>query len=88
MWENASVAPSRCMACAMPQAMERSVASPTIRARLPFRKPIVSPNMRLLSTEPVASLALLPTGFDVHDQPLPGSDLVVLVQAVPALELR
>src|SRR5262245_10761316 len=37
---NASSAPSRCMACAMPQAMERSVATPTMRARLPARNPI------------------------------------------------
>src|SRR5262245_58208778 len=28
------------MACAMPQAMERLLASPTINARLPFKKPI------------------------------------------------
>src|SRR3954469_23902284 len=37
---NASSAPSRCMACAMPQAMERSVATPTMRARLPARNPM------------------------------------------------
>src|SRR6478752_4119753 len=39
-YENASSAPSRCMACAMPQAMERSVATPTMRARLPARNPM------------------------------------------------
>src|SRR3569833_1720172 len=35
------------MAWAMPQAIERSVASPTIRARLPARNPMhVSPSLR------------------------------------------
>src|SRR5882724_939117 len=37
---NASSAPWACMDCAMPQAMERSVARPTINARLPLKKPI------------------------------------------------
>ena len=40
-YEKASSAPSRCMAWAMPQAIERSVATPTIKARLPARKPMV-----------------------------------------------
>src|SRR5271154_5835566 len=74
MCENASSAPSRCMACAMPQAMERSVARPTINARLPLKKPM--------------SLSLLPARIDIHDQPSPGLDLVALIQAVPTLQLR
>src|SRR5579862_8635031 len=40
-YENASSAPWACIACAMPQAIERSVATPTIRARLPDNIPIV-----------------------------------------------
>src|SRR6185312_9070535 len=42
----ASSAPSRCMTWAMPQAIERSVATPTIRARLPARNPMqISPSL-------------------------------------------
>src|SRR5208283_1477103 len=81
MCEKARTAPSRCMACAMPQAMERSVARPTIRARLAFRNPMIAPSFFLASTLIVVG------GVDVHDQPLSGSDLMVLVQPVPALEL-
>src|ERR1700734_3209592 len=76
MYEKASSAPSRCMAWAIPQAMERSVARPTMRARLPLRKPILIP-----------FLPLLPARVDVHDEPLAGSDLMILVDAVPALQL-
>src|ERR1700730_4048245 len=74
MCANASSAPSRCMACAIPQRMERSVARPTISARLPARKPIVLP--------------LLSTRIDVHHDPPAGFYLMTLVQAVPALKLR
>jgi hypothetical protein len=38
IYENANSAPCARMACAMPQAIERSVASPTISARLPDSK--------------------------------------------------
>src|SRR5882757_6604621 len=72
----ASSAPSRCIAWAMPQAMERSVARPTINARLPLKKPIDF------------FLPLLPARIDVHDETLPSPDLVMLVQPVPALQLR
>src|SRR6266480_1903907 len=36
------------MACAMPHAMERSVATPTMKARLPARNPMMSLPARLL----------------------------------------
>src|ERR1700722_8674644 len=92
MYENASSAPSRCMAWAIPQAMERSVARPTIRARLPLRKPILSPliaagAVRAVRARTPASLPLLPARVDVHDEPLSGSDLMILVDAVPTLQL-
>ena len=46
-YEKASSAPSRCMAWAMPQAMERSDATPTMSARFPLRKPMCIPNVEL-----------------------------------------
>src|SRR5258708_29924170 len=91
---NASSAPWACMAGAMPQAMERSVARPTISARLPVKKPIyilqavraeLTGSMR---PRPIGCLALLAVRVDVPYQPLSGSDLMMPVQAVPALELR
>src|ERR1700683_5864417 len=63
------------MAFAMPQAMERSVASPTINARFAVKNPI-------------SFSSLLAIRIAVHDQTLSRPDLVMLVQAVPALELR
>src|SRR5260370_3600528 len=104
------------MACAMPQAMERSVARPTISARLPIKKPIlfsrryapkltgsrrprmIGCSLREHDPEPsralvplfkaVSGLALLPVRIDVHDQMLPGPDLMMPVKAVPGFELR
>src|SRR5208283_3099318 len=76
--ENASAAPSRCIAWAMPHAIERSVASPTIKARLPVRKPMIYSSLS----------ALAAMWFDVHDQMLSGADLVALVESVPAVQLR
>src|SRR5258708_5840923 len=91
---NASSAPWACMACAMPQAMERSVARPTISARLPLKKPIYI--LQALRAEltgsmrprPIGCLALLAVRVDGHYQALSGSDFMMPVQAVPALELR
>src|SRR5450631_2382868 len=111
IWAKASSAPWACMACAMPQAMERSVASPTINARLPLKKPMFILSRRLraefngveatayfqalratangVEATPTDILsALLPVLVDVHDEALPGSDLMMLVEAIPALELR
>src|SRR5260370_36451589 len=104
------------MACAMPQAMERSVARHTISARFPLKKPIlfsrryapkltgsrrprmIGCSLREHDPEPsralvplfkaVSGLALLPVRIDVHDQMLPGPDLMMPVKAVPGFELR
>src|SRR6266478_2933961 len=85
---NASSAPWACMACAMPQAMERSVVRPTISARLPVKKPILFSCQRGRSDPVRYGLTLLPARCDVHDEALSGSDLMMLVQAVPGFELR
>src|ERR1700676_891498 len=79
----------------MPQAMERSVASPTINARLPLKKPMFTLHALRATADGVEATpydmlgsALLPVLVDVHDETLSGSDLVMLVEAIPALELR
>ena len=54
------MAPSRRMAWAMPQAMDRSVATPTMSARLPVRKPIVQfAGWRTMSFCPGTTVVLL-----------------------------
>src|SRR5687768_12023732 len=75
----------------MPYAIERSVARPTIRARLPARNPMgCSASGRSVSVaddsvEPSDARALI---RDVHDQALARLDDAAWAQLVPAEQIR
>src|SRR5688572_27079742 len=58
----ASSAPCSCMAWAMPQAIERSVATPTISARLPERIPMSAPFAMRMGRDDSSSGTLAPVG--------------------------
>ncbi len=74
MCANASSAPWPCMAWAMPRQWNESVASPTMSARFPFKNPMFSyPCWRFEST--------------YMTRRCPRPDLMMLIQAVPALKL-
>src|SRR5688572_11821969 len=66
------------MACEMPYAMERSVASPTIRAFLPARNPM--PSLQPDSTADVASP-------DVDRQGLAGAQRRAAAHVIPGLQV-
>src|SRR6516164_1567486 len=101
-YEKASCAPSRCIACAMPQAIERSVATPTMKARLPARNPIrlclpagimpekstrsAAPRTRASARRPWRDSAV--ACREVDAQLLAGAQMRVTAQAVPGEELR
>src|SRR5215472_6392841 len=94
-YEKASSAPSRCIACAMPQAIERSVATPTMKARLPARKPIAVclPASDYAGKDARASgAAALPGSAvargEMDAQLLTGAQVRVTAQAVPGEQLR
>ena len=74
----ASSAPSRRIAWAMPQAIERLLASPTMTARLPARNPI--------KRAPAPSAALL-EDVDEHHEPLAGLEVLRGVHFVPLEEV-
>src|SRR5687767_15504787 len=69
------------MAWAMPQAIERSVATPTISARLPERIPISAPFAMRMGRDDSSSGTLAPVG----DQALSGLDGAV-GEVVPAAQ--
>src|SRR5580700_5395976 len=90
-YENASSAPSRCIACAMPQAIDRSVATPTMKARLPVRKPMFVASgadyaVKACRRDGAVTSAVARAEMDV--QLLPGMDVGLRVQAVPGEQLR
>src|SRR5579863_684870 len=87
-YEKASSAPSRCMAWAMPQAIERSVATPTMKARLPARNPMTSPPGGDYAGRPAAAHPSAVAGGDADAQLLAGVDVRVRRQAVPGEQLR
>src|SRR5579863_9057617 len=75
------------MAWAIPQAIERSVATPTIRARLPARNPMVVPPGSIM---PEVALRRSGSGVpdDVDAQLLAGVQMGRRAQPVPGQELR
>src|SRR5581483_9767962 len=85
-YEKASSAPSRCIACAIPQAIERSVATPTMSARLPARKAMLMIPLRQ-TTWREDSTAYSALRDDADEQSLARAH-GRLRQAVPALDLR
>src|SRR3984885_12665111 len=81
----ASSAPSRCIACAMPQAMERSVATPTMNARLPARNPMVVTSGVDYAGKAPADSAVARRELDA--QFLSGVDARVRAEAIPGEQL-
>src|SRR6185437_7901834 len=82
-YEKARSAPSRCIACAMPHAIERSVATPTMNARLPERNPMREP-----AGDCVHRQCTLPAGCDPDRERLTRADVSARAHGVPGENLR
>src|SRR2546423_15490103 len=78
------------MACAMPHAMERSVATPTMKARLPARNPMVRASRRGLCRKwrRQGRKPLVAGRVQTDAQLLPGVQPRVRGEAIPAEQLR
>src|SRR5262245_34089546 len=74
------------MACEMPQAMERSVASPTIRAFLPARNPMPSLHDQR-GASPLILAADVRRSPDVDREELAGAQGRAAAHVIPSLEV-
>src|SRR2546430_12786446 len=77
------------MACAMPHAMERSVATPTMKARLPARNPMMSLPARIMpEVAPPGPQPLVVARVQTDAQLLSGVQVRARGEAIPGEQLR
>src|SRR2546430_17550390 len=77
------------MACAMPHAMERSVATPTMKARLPARNPMMSLPARIMpEVAPPGPQPLVVARVQTDAQLLPGVQVRARGEGIPGEQLR
>src|SRR2546430_5276966 len=77
------------MACAMPHAMERSVATPTMKARLPARNPMMSLRAGIMpEVAPPGPQPLVVARVQTDAQLLSGVQARARGEAIPGEQLR